>query len=240
MNGIFRNPMSILILILIIARSGRIANFMTNPVSAIVGILVILPGMLIALSFHEFAHAYAAVKLGDDTPRLQGRLSVDPLRHIDPIGFLCLMFIGFGWAKPVVINPRNFENPRRDDTIVAFAGPLMNFVLAIVFMGILKLLFTFAPYNFLASQTGDILVEILLNTVSINLVLMVFNLIPIPPLDGHHILGNIGGAKVWNFYHDRYELVRAILILLLITGGISMILSPMVNGLYRFIYGIFF
>ena len=86
--------------------------------------LLILPGILLGISVHECAHGYAAVKMGDDTPLMQGRLTLNPLRHIDPMGFICLLLFGFGWAKPVMIDSRNFKNPRRDDALVSIAGPL--------------------------------------------------------------------------------------------------------------------
>lgn len=205
----------------------------------IIEILTILPGILIALSFHEFAHAFAAVKLGDDTPRLQGRLTLDPTKHLDPIGFICLLLIGFGWAKPVMINPRNFRNPRRDDIIVSAAGPLANFILAIVITGILGILLKFAPNVITGSEVADVFFQILAGAVYINLVLMVFNLIPLPPLDGHHILGNIIGYKAVNFYRKYASYIRLGLIILLVTGLIGDIIGPPVNFLFNKLLQIF-
>ncbi len=145
--------------------------------------LLILPGILLGISIHEFSHGYAAVLMGDDTPIKQGRMTLNPIKHIDPLGFLCLLLFGFGWAKPVMINRRNFKDPRRDDALVALAGPAANLLVAFLFVGLMKLTDMFVPYTL----TTQILWEILRSTVSINLVLMAFNLIPIPPLDGHHI-----------------------------------------------------
>ena len=105
-------------------------------VNMLIGLLMSLPAVLIAITFHEFAHAYAADKLGDETPRQQGRLNLIPLSHIDPIGFILLIFAGFGWGKPVQINPRNFNRDmpmKKAEAIVAAAGPIMNFILAILF-----------------------------------------------------------------------------------------------------------
>lgn len=198
--------------------------------------LMILPGILLAISIHEFAHAYAAVKLGDNTPIAMGRLSVNPLKHLDPIGFLCLLLVGFGWAKPVMIDPRNFKNPKRDDIIVSLAGPLSNFVMAFIFAGIMKLVDMFLP----VTDLTQIVWVVLSGTVSINLVLMVFNLIPLPPLDGHHILGNLGGAAVWNFYHRYGEQLRFTMLLLIIFDVVSKVIGPIVMFLYRFLLGIFF
>lgn len=198
--------------------------------------LLVLPGILLGISIHEFAHGYAAVKMGDDTPLMQDRLTLNPLKHIDPMGFICLLLFGFGWAKPVMINRRNFNDPRRDDAIVALAGPLANFLTAFLFVILMKLTDMFMPY----SLTTQILWEILQSTVTINLVLMVFNLIPIPPLDGHHILGSIGGAPVWNFYYKYYDHLRFAMLLLIVFRGIGTIIGPIITILYRFLINIFF
>lgn len=202
----------------------------------ILGKLLILPGILLGISIHEFSHGYAAVKMGDDTPLMQGRITLNPLKHIDPMGFICLLMFGFGWAKPVMINARNFKNPRRDDAIVSIAGPLANFAIAFLFVGLMKLTDMFMPY----SLSTQVLWGVLQSTVSINLVLMLFNLIPIPPLDGHHILGSIGGAKVWNFYYKYYDQLRFAMLLLIVFRGIGFIIGPAISYLYRFLISIFF
>ncbi len=198
--------------------------------------LLILPGILLGISIHEFAHGYAAVEMGDDTPLMQDRLTLNPLKHIDPMGFICLLLFGFGWAKPVIINRRNFKNPRRDDAIVAIAGPLANFMTAFLFVGLMKLTDMFMPY----SLSTQILWEVLQSTVWINLVLMIFNLIPIPPLDGHHILGSIGGARVWNFYYKYYDQLRFAMLLIIVFRGISKIIGPAIHYLFNFLISIFF
>ncbi len=198
--------------------------------------LLFLPGILLGISIHEFAHGYAAYKMGDNTAQMQGRLTLNPLKHLDPMGFMCLLLFGFGWAKPVMINSRNFKNPRKDDAIVSLAGPAANFSVAFLFMLFLKLADMFLPYTSL----NQIIFEVLLSTVHINLVLMVFNLLPIPPLDGHHILGSIGGAKVWNFYYKYYDHLRFLMLLLIVFRGIGRIIGPVINLLYKFLFSIFF
>ena len=124
-----------------------------------VSLLLTLPAVLIAITFHEFAHGFAADRLGDDTPRMQNRLNLNPLSHIDPVGFVLLMFAGFGWGKPVQINPRNFDRKysmEAGEAIVAFAGPLMNFALAIIFTLIYVAMYKFA-YTFIIAGTGRII-----------------------------------------------------------------------------------
>lgn len=202
----------------------------------LLGRLLYLPGILLGISVHECSHGYAAVRMGDDTPLMQGRITLNPLRHLDPIGFLCLLVFGFGWANPVQINPRNFKNPRRDDALVSLAGPVSNFLVAFLFMGLMKLADMYLPYTL----PNQIVFEVLRSTVYINLVLMAFNLIPIPPLDGHHILGSIGGAKVWNFYYKYREQLRFALLLLIVFRGIGRIIGPVINVIYRFLFSIFF
>lgn len=210
--------------------------------SIILDKLILLPGILLGISIHEFSHGFAAYKLGDDTPAKQGRLSLNPLKHLDILGFLCLLLVGFGWAKPVMIDPRNFKNPRRDDIIVSLAGPLSNFIVAFIFVGLMRLMDNFMY----TGNFAHIMALVFLYTVQINLVLMVFNLLPVPPLDGHHILGDIGGAPVWNFYHKHFDFLRFVMLVVIMSGVIfdfsilSKIISPPVNAMMNFMFDIFY
>jgi Zn-dependent protease len=143
---------------------------------------IIALGLVIAISIHEFAHAFAAVKLGDPTPKIQGRLTLNPLSHLDPIGTLLLLIVGFGWGKPVQFNPRYLKSPRSESAIISFAGPFSNIllvtILALVYrVGILQNLFPFLPIG-----------AIIPALIQINLVLAIFNMVPIHPLDGGKIL----------------------------------------------------
>lgn len=166
---------------------------------SIEGIIISLPGVIVAMTFHEFAHAWVATKLGDETPRQQGRLSLNPISHIDPVGLICLMLLGFGWGKPVQINPRNFDGKysiSKAEAIVAAAGPIMNFILAFVFLIIYAI---FGMTVTTITTTTNVISSILISIISINLGLGVFNLIPIYPLDGAKVLNNFlpYKAKEW-------------------------------------------
>ena len=200
----------------------------------LVSLLLTLPGVFIALTFHEFAHAYAADKLGDYTPRRQCRLNLNPLSHIDPFGFVMLLFAGIGWGKPVEINPRNFDRKvsmTAGEAIVAFAGPLMNMLLALVFTIVFYAVGTFAPTTFTLSQVGIIVMTILQSIVFVNIGLGVFNLIPLPPLDGSKIVMHFlpYNAKVW--VQDHMQLFYIIFLIIWITPIASMIISPAIQGI---------
>ena len=128
---------------------------MSSIISYILGRLIILPGIIIGLSFHEFAHAKASSVLGDPTPRLQGRVSLNPVSHIDPVGFLLLLLIGFGWGRPVQIDPRYYKHRRRDELIVSLAGVTMNLLIAVLTAGIMRLAYEAgAPFLFGTSAGG--------------------------------------------------------------------------------------
>lgn len=205
--------------------------------SYLLGLLLTLPGVIIAITFHEFAHAYAAYKLGDDTPRMQGRLNLNPLSHMDPIGFVLLIFAHIGWGKPVQINPRNFDRKysmSAGEAIVSVAGPVMNFVLALVFTIIYFVVLKFIP-GIMLTQWGGVIITILISTIVVNVGLGVFNLIPLPPLDGSKIFRNFMSYNVKEWL-DRYERVFYIIFLVLwITGLAGEIISPIItyiaNGL---------
>ena len=199
----------------------------------LLALVLTLPGVLIALTFHEYAHAKAADKLGDDTPRIQGRLNLNPFSHIDPIGFAMLVFAGFGWGKPVEIDPRNFNRNmdiRKAEAIVSAAGPLMNFVLALVFMIIYFAMITF---GFVTNELTFYIAQIVNYTVMINLGLGVFNLIPLPPLDGSKILMYFlpYNARQWFENNQMYFYIGFLIIF--VTGIASNIISPILNLVYN-------
>jgi Zn-dependent protease len=149
-------------------------------------IINVLPAILIGLTFHEYMHAKVAYLLGDDTAYQQGRVSLNPIKHIDWLGFLFILIAGFGWAKPVVFNPQNLKKPRRDEMLIAVAGPLSNLLLAIISAIVMKF------FVLLNGENQNILLlwfqNVLISSVLINYGLFIFNMLPIPPLDGSHLL----------------------------------------------------
>lgn len=201
--------------------------------------LLMLPAIIIGLSFHEFAHAAVSNALGDPTPKLQGRVTINPLAHIDPFGFIALLIAGFGWGVPVQIDPRYYKNRRLGEILVALAGVTMNLMLAFVFAFIIRILFEFAP-EFVSGYIGDLLVDILLNVVIVNIVLMVFNLIPVPPLDGFGILTQLFKLERYVWYYKIYDKGFIILMILIMFNVTSMILQPCVNFIYNIIMTIVF
>lgn len=212
-----------------------ITGLMGMTTGSLLNLLLTLPAVLVAITFHEFAHAYAATKLGDDTPMLQGRLNLNPFSHIDPVGFILLLFAGFGWGKPVQINPRNFDRKYSmtgGEAIVAVAGPIMNFLLALLFTIIYVAVYKFAP-SFLLTQAGSILWTVLSYMVIINIGLGVFNLIPLPPLDGSKILMNFLPYNGKRWFQEKEHIFYIIFLIIWITGITGYIISPIINVIYQ-------
>ena len=188
-------------------------------------LLYILPAIIIALTFHELSHGYAAYMLGDVTAKNDGRLSLNPLKHIDPIGLIFIAIVGFGWAKPVMVNPNNLRNPKKDMAIISMAGPLMNILLSILFFIIHLLLI----YNFNAPMFLRGFIQVCRD---INLVLAIFNLLPIPPLDGSKVLGSLLPDSIYNKVVMYNPMVgMAILMALMFTGALSRIIVPAVDAM---------
>lgn len=174
--------------------------------------------VLVAIIPHEMAHGYAAYLCGDETAKNDGRLSLNPLHHLDPIGTICLIFFKFGWAKPVMINPNNFRDRKKGTFFVSIAGVLTNFILAIISVIIMKHI-----------RLNDFVFELFMNIFWFNIVLGVFNLIPIPPLDGSKLLFSFLPLK-YEYYLIKYEKYGYIILLLLImSNNLDKILIPMVN-----------
>ena len=206
----------------------------SNPLDWFMGKLILLPGILIGLSFHEFAHGFVSYKLGDPTPERQGRLTLNPLAHIDPFGFIALLFAGFGWGVPVRIDPTYYKNKRTGEMLVGLAGVTMNLIIAVAACFIIKALFVVNP-GFLGHTTGQVLIEMLMAVVSINLVLMVFNLLPVPPLDGFGVLTNIFNLRKYPWYYKVYNNGFPILMVLIIFNVTGRVLTPIVSTIMSFL-----
>lgn len=182
-------------------------------------ILISFPGLLIAIIFHELAHGYTAYLLGDNTAKQSGRLSLNPIKHIDPIGFLFMLIFRFGWAKPVPINPTNFKNRKRDTFFVSIAGVVTNFIIAIIAAFVIN----YAPIK------NQILYQVVLTTLWYNIMLGVFNLLPFPPLDGSKVVASFLPAK-YEYYFYKYErYFYFILIILIATNMIHKIIGPIID-----------
>jgi len=198
----------------------------------ILNFLIALPGILWAMTIHEFAHGYVAYKLGDHTPKLAGRLTLNPLAHIDILGFIALFLVHFGWAKPVPINPRNFRNVsswKLGEILVAFAGPFSNFLSAFVFVLFIK----YFPFTSLPPSVSEPLFLMFKYAILINVAFGVFNLLPIPPLDGSKILETLLPPRLWMKYKQIEPYGPIILIILLISPVLNWILVPLVNGMVK-------
>ncbi len=181
--------------------------------------------LFVALPFHEFAHAFAANKLGDPTAKYQGRLTLNPFKHLDFIGAMLLLFFGFGWAKPVPVNQRNFRNPKGDMAITAFAGPLSNLIVAFVVMLIMHIVNIFYVNVYIN--------YFLTSAATVNIYLAVFNLVPVPPLDGSRLLFAILPDRYY-YKFQQYEFIFSMVILvLIITGALSRPLAFVSGYIYN-------
>ena len=198
----------------------------------LMSLLLTLPGLILGLTVHEFCHAKMADKLGDPTPESDGRLTLNPMAHMDPAGMVCLIFAGFGWGKAVRVDPTRFRNPPRDNMLVAAAGPISNLIIALI----LFLIFPFAYYFFMPGNEtlNEVMWTMIINAASINLSLFAFNLLPFPPLDGSKILAFFlkGKARefLWNL--ERYSTI--IIMILFVTNIPAMLIGPVVEGIGLF------
>jgi Zn-dependent protease len=208
-----------------------ITSLFHDPVGAIQMLLLMIPGLLLAVTVHEVAHGWVADRLGDPTARLAGRLTFNPVSHIDPLGALAFVLAGFGWARPVPVDARNLRRPIRDMAWVAAAGPLSNFVMAFVGLVLLVLTTQFVQSPFVARPVAGMLRFVY----TFNLGLAIFNLIPLPPLDGGHFLPYFFPRRSWPLLARLQQYGPLILLLLVFSGATRYIVGPLfalANALY--------
>ena len=198
----------------------------------LMGVIAGLPGLVIAMTVHEYAHARVADLLGDFTPRMMGRLTLNPAAHIDPFGLLMLFLVRFGWAKPVTINPNNFKNPRRDDILVSLAGPAANLITAFFALLVMVLLVK----SGIRMSTGMSTVFSLIMIYNINFA--IFNMLPIPPLDGSQVLRQLLPYELAIRYRELERYSFIILIIFLMTPILGMIFVPMQRAILHLFEGI--
>jgi Zn-dependent protease len=198
-------------------------------------LIYILPAVIFVLTVHEVAHGFMAFKLGDDTAKRDGRLSLNPLRHIDWLGMAMLIFVGFGWAKPVMVDSRKLSDPKRDMAIIAAAGPMINFVTFIP-------LITIIAFMLRAGISDGYIFNLVMRTAFLSLALGFFNLVPVPPLDGSKIFGALLPNDTYNKVMTPSYVTTGILLILLVTGILPRLLGGLVQnvlfGALTFILGI--
>ncbi len=198
--------------------------------------LYTLPALVLSLSIHEYAHAWVAYKLGDISQKIRGRLTLNPLAHIDPIGFIAIVLVGVGWGKPVTVDDRNFKDSRKGMMLTSLAGPASNLLLAILVTLVLKLLMIFGIFNtMLNSNVGNILLSMLVYVIQFNIVFGIFNLIPLPPLDGSKVLAYFLPQKARGFMYtlERYSFI--IIMIIYFTNLTSYIIAPGYNLVLKLI-----
>lgn len=223
----------VLYIIIAILVAISLTNLIASP-TELFKILLGLPGVLIAITFHEFAHGFVAYKLGDNTAKLEGRLSLNPFAHLDPIGTLMLVFLGIGWGKPVHVNPSNYTRKismEKGEAIVSAAGPIINIILAFVFGIIYWLVYKFAGEAFLSSTVGIIIMLMIQSTIVTNVGLGIFNLIPLPPLDGSKVIMPFLPYKAKQFFINNEQIFYLVFIVLWISGLAGRIISPAISWL---------
>lgn len=229
-----------------------ITSLFTDPLATLSFFLLAFPGRILAISAHEFAHAWMADRCGDPTARMYGRLTLNPLRHLDLVGTLMMLLLGFGWARPVPVNPNNFRNYRRDDLKVSLAGITMNLILfvlgfiAVSIMAVIAIMktgqadfFELARYavnlnpEFISAMLGVVpgyIYQMLVYFVYVNISLAIFNLLPIPPLDGYHVLNDLLLRRSLFASEKVVRSATGVMFLLMVTGVLGNILSYAVDA----------
>ena len=215
-----------------------ISNLQADPAGTILEYVFLAICILLSLILHECAHGYVALKCGDPTAKMLGRLTLDPRKHLDPVGTLCMIFLRVGWAKPVPINPRNFRHYKRDYILVSVAGIAVNFLLFLIGLAAYVLL---AKHIHSYSDIWYYAIQFTVMLAQINIGLAIFNLIPVPPLDGYRILNQFafGGKLDQSLTPQTMMIIRYAFLALCITGVLSPALSKVIGSIFNFFLNLF-
>jgi len=198
----------------------------------LMSMIYMIPILLFSVAIHECSHAITAYKLGDRSQKFQGRMTLDPLVHMDLFGFISIMLVGFGWGKPVYVDDTNFKNKSRDNMIVSLAGPVSNILLAIVLTILLKVLIMTNILEIVAAtEIGTIIITMFMLTIRFNVIFAVFNMLPFPPFDGSKVLAHFLPYKARKVMDSLERYSFYIIMILFVTGIYSYIISPFVNGI---------
>ena len=212
-------------------------NLRTDPGGTIIYLIMFTVGILFSLIIHECAHGYVALKCGDPTAKMMGRLTLDPRKHLDPIGTICMLFLRIGWAKPVPINPNNFRNYRRDYILVSLAGIFANLL---VFL--LSTVITVLIYKYAEAQWLSYVFQFFLMLAQMNLSLAIFNLLPVPPLDGYRFLDQFVFKGSLSMNRQTMQIIQIIFLVVCISGLLNGLLSTVnsniFNAVFRFVFRI--
>ena len=210
-------------------------------------LIYVVPAIIITVTLHELAHGWVSYKFGDPTPKLDGRLSLNPLHHLDPIGTIALLLVGFGWAKPVHIDPRYYKDAKTGIVWTAFAGPLMNFIIAFVAIFLFNLLLK-VPVSIFSSEIMTrifiYLIYLMQYTALISLGQAIFNMIPVPPLDGSKIIAGLLPDHIYEWFLRNEQLLSMLIFVLLFTniinGPLLQLRNTIFNGMAEIAFGILF
>lgn len=210
----------------------------TNPLGFLVYMITFIIAILLTLVLHEWAHGYVAYRCGDPTAKMLGRLSLNPAKHLDPIGTACLVLFGFGWAKPVPVNPRNFRNYRRDDFLVSIAGISVNLTMFLLFSALYVGLYALVVHNplLLTSLWFNPLFTFIQMVWAFNLSVGIFNLLPIPPLDGFHIFNDILFKGKIRLNAQAFQITQVIVIVLMVTGMFSQVVGAITGFIQNSVF----